>query len=374
MSDRFDVATRKGLFTFRRGGSGWEISNVAFLGKNLSMTLVDPRDGVAYASVDEGHFGCHLHRSRDGGVTWEEIAAPAYPAGATVPNRMPDTGEAKEGAPRKPASLSEVWSLEPAGADESGSLWCGTIPGGLFRTDDYGDTWRLVDSLWNVPQRDNWFGGGKDDAGLHSIVVDPRDKNRLAVGLSCGGVWTTTDGGATWSNDNKGLRAEYMPPEMAYDPVSQDPHRMVGCKANPDRLWIQHHNGVFRSDDRGANWTEMTNVDPSVFGFAVAVHPRDPDTAWFVPAVKDEFRYPVNAALAVSKTTDGGATFTAKRNGLPQTHAYDIVFRHALDVDDTGGRLAMGSSTGGLWVSEDTGETWTLLSSHLPPIYSVRFA
>lgn len=376
MSDRFDVATRKGLFTFRRSGGGWDVANVAFLGKTITMSLVDPRDGVAYAAVDEGHFGCHMHRSRGGGVTWEEVAAPAFPAGATLPDRMPTDQEMAEGqtTPRKPAKLDEVWSLEPAGADEPGALWCGTIPGGLFRSDDQGDSWRLVDSLWNMPQRDNWFGGGKDDPGIHSIAVDPRDAKRLAIAISCGGVWTTTDGGGTWSNDNHGLRAEFMPPEMQYDPVSQDPHRMAACSANPDRLWIQHHNGVFRSDDRGANWTEIEAVDPSVFGFAVAVHPHDPDTAWFVPAVKDEYRYPVDAAMAVAKTTDGGATFTAKRDGLPQRHAYDIVYRHALDVDETGDRLAMGSSTGGLWLSEDGGESWTHLAAHLPPVYSVRFA
>ncbi|WP_146443969.1 WD40/YVTN/BNR-like repeat-containing protein [Botrimarina colliarenosi] len=375
MSTRIDVATRKGLFTFRRGAAGWDIDRVAFLGNNLSMSLVDQRDGAAYAAVDEGHFGCHLHRSRDYGATWEEIAAPAFPAGATVIDRMPtEPGGDDEPVPRKPAALSEIWSLEPGGPDEPGVLWCGTIPGALFRSDDHGDTWRLVDSLWDRAERDQWFGGGKDDPGVHSIVVDPRDPLRLALGVSCGGVWTSNDGGANWSNDNHGLRADFMPPDMQYSPVSQDPHRMVGCRANPDRLWIQHHNGVFRSDNAGATWTEIESVTPSVFGFAVAVHPNDPDTAWFVPAVKDESRYPVDAALAVAKTTDGGATFTALRAGLPQRHAYDIVFRHALDVDDTGDQLAFGSSTGGFWTSDNGGESWSHVAAHLPPIYSVRFA
>jgi hypothetical protein len=130
---------------------------------------------------------------------------------------------------------------------------------------------------------------------------------------------------------------------------------------------------VFRSTDGGAAWTEVTTVKPSVFGFGVAVHPRDPDTAWFVPAVKDECRIPVDGKMVAARTRDGGKTFTVLREGLPQDHAYDLVYRHALDVDDTGDRLAMGSTTGALWISENQGDSWQAVSVHLPPVYSVRF-
>jgi photosystem II stability/assembly factor-like uncharacterized protein len=278
-----------------------------------------------------------------------------------------------EFAERKTAALSYIWSLEAGGVDEPGVLWCGTIPGGLFKSENRGESWRLVESLWDRPERDMWFGGGKDDPGIHSIVVDPRDSRRLRIAISCGGVWATEDGGATWSNDNYGLRAEYCPPEMAYSPVSQDAHRLAGSAARPERMWVQHHNGVFRSDDQGKTWEELSAVDPSVFGFAVAAHPLDPDTAWLVPAVKDEYRYAVGGALAVAKTTDGGKTFTARRQGLPQDHAYDLVYRHALDVDTTGERLVIGSTTGGVWVSEDGGESWGMMEARLPPVYAVRF-
>jgi photosystem II stability/assembly factor-like uncharacterized protein len=172
--------------------------------------------------------------------------------------------------------------------------------------------------------------------------------------------------------------ADYMPPDRKNDPAIQDPHRIARCRAQPDRLWAQHHNGVFRSVDGGRTWQHVPAVEPSVFGFAVAVDPDDGDTAWLVPAVKDETRVPVDAKVVVTRTRDGGRSWEVLRQGLPQSHAYDITYRHALDLDPGGGkgsrRLAFGSTTGSLWITEDSGDTWTCLSTHLPPIYAVRFA
>jgi photosystem II stability/assembly factor-like uncharacterized protein len=138
-------------------------------------------------------------------------------------------------------------------------------------------------------------------------------------------------------------------------------------------MWVQHHNGIFRSQDAGATFTEISGVEPSVLGFPVAVHPRDPNTAWFVSAIKDEKRYPADGKVVVNRTRDGGRTFDTLTRGLPQEHAYDLVFRHALDVDETGDRLAFGSTTGSLWVSEDAGDSWQTVSRNLPPVYAVRF-
>jgi photosystem II stability/assembly factor-like uncharacterized protein len=166
--------------------------------------------------------------------------------------------------------------------------------------------------------------------------------------------------------------ADYMPPGRQEDPIVQDPHRIVSCLRHPDALWTQHHSGIFRSVDGGRLWTRVTSARPSSFGFAVAAHPHDPDTAWFVPAVKDERRVPVDARLVVSRTRDGGASFELFDRGLPSP-SYDLVYRHALDVDASGNTLAMGSTTGALWLSEDGGESWRALSLHLPPIYAVRF-
>lgn len=363
MSDRFYAATRKGLFSFDRPADGrWTPTRVAFLGDPVSVVLPDARDGSVYAALDLGHFGVKLHRSRDAGASWEECAVPTFPAkpeGVDV-----DT----------PWSVQLIWSLEAGGRDQPGRLWAGTIPGGLFRSDDGGDSWELVRSLWDREDRGEWLGGGYDHPGIHSICVDPRDSSRIVAGISIGGVWMSEDDGKSWEPRAKGMRAEYVPPELAYETNQQDPHRIVQCAAEPDALWAQHHNGVFRSTDGGASWQEITTVEPSTFGFAVAVHPKDPETAWFVPAVKDECRVPVDGKLVVARTRDGGQSFEALRSGLPQENAYDLVYRHALDVDGTGERLVMGSTSGGLWISEASGDHWALQPARLPPILCTRFA
>ncbi len=364
MGDVLHVATRKGLFLLRRGDGGLEVARVSFLGDPVSAVLEDPRDGTLYAALALGHFGVKVRRSSDAGRTWEEVAAPAFPAGlADEPG--PQAGPAGSGP-----SVQQVWSLA-AGAP--GVLWAGTIPGALFRSADRGASWTLQRSLWDRPERRAWMGGGYDQPGLHSISVDPGDPSRLACGISTGGVWMTADGGATWACRADGMRADYMPPERRHDPNAQDVHRLARCAAAPEVLWAQHHNGVFRTVDGGRRWTEVTAIRPACFGFAVAAHPRDPDTAWFVPGVKDECRVPVGAALAVARTRDGGRTFEVLREGLPQVHAYDLVYRHALDVDGEGTGLAMGSTTGNLWASDDGGARWSLRSAHLPPIYQVAF-
>jgi photosystem II stability/assembly factor-like uncharacterized protein len=252
-------------------------------------------------------------------------------------------------------------------------VWCGTLPGGLFKSEDSGDSWELNRPLWDNPRREEWFGGGADHPGIHSICVDPRDARHVILGISCGGVWITKDGGKSWNLTGKGMRAEFMPPEMQFEPNIQDPHLVTQCRANPDILWAQHHNGIFRSTDAAGSWSEITGVDPSVFGFAVAVHPKNPDTAWFVPAVKDEKRYACDGRVVVTRTRDGGKSFEKLSKGLPQVLAYDLVFRHALDIDESGERLAFGSTTGSVWVSENGGESWSTISSNLPPVYGVHF-
>ena len=366
MSEKAFVATRKGLFTIRRRAGEWRVAGVAFLGDNVTLVLPDARDGAVYAALEHGHFGAKLHRSDDGGETWIECAAPAYPPEPEGGDKLPD------GKPW-PWALKLVWALEAAGPAASAGLWCGTIPGGLFRSHDRGDSWQFIESLWERPERSQWFGGGADLPGIHSICVDPRDPRRVLLAVSCGGVWQTRDEGATWGLAAEGMRAEYMPPDQQGDQAIQDPHHMVMCRSQPDVLWVQHHNGIFKSTDGAASWRELTDVPPSVFGFAVAVHPDDPDTAWFVPAVKDEKRYPADGKLVVTRTRDGGKSWEVLRRGLPQEHAYDLVYRHALDVDASGRRLLFGSTTGALWVSEDQGDRFDPVNLHLPPIHAVRF-
>jgi photosystem II stability/assembly factor-like uncharacterized protein len=364
MAEQLFVSTRKGLFVFAREGSNWRVRQTAFLGQNVTLTSVVPGLGW-YAALNLGHFGVKLQRSTDEGRTWEEFPVPAYPQGETFV-----TGDGK---PARPANLQLIWALEPGGADHPQRLWAGTLPGGLFRSDDAGRSWELMRGLWDVPERSHWFGGGYDVPGIHSICVDPRDSRQIRLAVSCGGVWLSADAGQTWRVIGEGLFATYMPPEQQHNLVIQDPHLMVQCRSSPDHLWIQHHNGVFRSSDGGLHWSVVPDVPPSVFGFAVAVHPRDPNTAWLVPAIKDEQRIPVDGKLVVARTRDGGRSFTVLRQGLPQEHAYDLVYRHGLAIDERGDRLAFGSTTGGLWLTDDQGDSWQTLSAHLPPIHAVAF-
>jgi hypothetical protein len=227
-------------------------------------------------------------------------------------------------------------------------------------------------SLWDHPKRKEWFGGGAEFPGIHSISVDPGNSRRVTIGVSCGGVWVTEDHGGTWTCRADGMRAEYMPPDRQFDPFIQDPHRVVQCSGDPKSFWAAHHNGVFRSTDGARSWQEIT-AQPSSFGFAVAVHPRQPDTAWLVPAESDQRRIPFEGRVVVSRTRDGGKSFTVLSRGLPQQHAYDITYRHALDIDSTGDHLALGSTTGNLWVTVDQGDSWQTVAEHLPPVYAVRW-
>ncbi|MCC6779600.1 MAG: exo-alpha-sialidase [Hyphomicrobiales bacterium] len=365
MSDTLLVSTRKGLFSVNRATGGWEIASVDFLGDNVTLTLSDPRDGKHYAALDHGHFGVKLHRNAGNG--WEEIATPVYPP-------KPEGYEEHDiwGRPLN-WSLARVGALVAGGADEPGVIWCGTLPGGLFRSSDHGTSWEMVRALWDHPKRKYWTGGGADLPGIHSICVDPRNSKHVCVAVSTGGIWHTEDGGATWSQRGEGMRAEYVPAEVTHDPIAQDVHCLAQCPAAPQRMWVQHHNGMFVSSDEGRTFTEITGVEPSTFGFPVIVHPRDPDTAWFVPEIKDEKRIPRDGRLVVTRTRDGGKSFDVLTRGLPQSHAYDVVYRHALALDATGDRLALGSTTGGLWVSEDQGDSWHSVSHTLPPVYAVRF-
>ena len=364
MADRIYVASRKGLLEFGEKRAGkWDMTRASFVGEPVSAVLHDARDHTLYAALNLGHFGIKLHRSEDGGETWRELPAPAYAA----------KSEHKDSAKDGP-SVSLIWTLVAGGADQPGRLWAGTIPGGLFRSDDRGENWSLVESLWNLPEREQWFGGGYDEPGIHSVCVDPTDSKRLTVGVSCGGVWMSKDAGESWTLGGAGLRNEYMPPDMAETRVLQDVHRLAQCPAAPNVIWCQHHNGIFMTVDGGVKFTEIETARPSAFGFAVAVHPADPDTAWFVPAVKDECRVPVDRKMVVSRTKDGGKSFEVFAGGLPEAESFDLVYRHCLDIDASGERLAMGSTTGNFWVGEKGGTSWTQVSTHLPPIAQVACA
>jgi photosystem II stability/assembly factor-like uncharacterized protein len=362
------IGTRKGLLTYQESNGQWNIASESHLGARVSYAIRDTRSGLLFACLDHGHWGAKLQRSRDDGKTWEEIPAPKYPEGAELKDD-------------KPAVLRYQWCLEPGAATQPGRLYMGTEPGGLFVSDNDGDSFELVESLWNHDSRKElWVGGGLDEPGIHSILVDPRDPQRISVGVSVAGVFLTTDGGQTWHPRNTGLKADFMPnPDVE---IGHDPHLVVQCADHPDVLWQQNHCGIFRSTDGAETWTRVSEPGASTeddasafgtahFGFAIAVDPHDGETAWVIPAVSDEVRVAIDRKLCVCRTTDGGRSWVAFHEGLPQSDCYDFAFRHSLDL--SGDRLVFGTACGSLYLSNDRGETWRVLANHLPPIYSVRF-
>ncbi|MEM7517477.1 MAG: exo-alpha-sialidase, partial [Planctomycetota bacterium] len=295
MTVRAWVGTRKGLFGIRRKADGiWGVEAAHFLGVPVTAVLAEPGGQRLHAALDHGHFGTKMQLSTDGGKSFAEGHCPAYPE---KPEGVVDLDpmRGKELAWK----LKLLWCLENGRVP--GRLWAGTIPGGLFRSDNSGESWELCRPLWDHPDRKKWFGGGADQAGLHSIVVDPRDPEHVVCGVSCGGVWRTRDGGATWEQTAHGMDADYLPSEQRGNPDNQDPHCIVSCEADPEIYWAQHHCGIFRSTDGAKSWHEIKEAGPSTFGFPVAVHPKDPDTAWFLPGVKDEERIPVDGQVVMTR-------------------------------------------------------------------------
>lgn len=370
------LSTNKGVLELSKVGASWELRRTHFLAVKSPMML--PGTGAnsrrVWAALSHGHFGSKMHRSEDGGTTWAEIGVPSYPA---YPDGVEPEKNPVSGKPIK-WDLEFVWALEEGG--RPGELWCGTLPGGVFKSRDHGDTWELCESLWRDPRRLQWMGGGYDSPGVHSICVDPRNPDHVVIGVSTGGLWETFDGGTSWSLEGEGMIAGYMPPGQQLDRLVQDAHRVAVSGANFNSMWVQHHCGMFKSADGGKTFKQIgpemgkdAAVKRSGFGFAVAAHPGCPKTAWFVPAIADEMRVPVGGRLEVAKTVDGGETFAWHGKGLPSENAFDLVYRHALDVAPDGTTLAMGSTTGNLWISRDGGESWDQVSGNLPPIYCARF-
>ncbi len=357
MGEHVLVGTRKGLFALQQNGSGWESELLGFLGAPVTIAKYDARHKTIWACLDHGHWGCKLSRSRDFGKTWEEVDAPKYDEGLEI-------------KPGVPATTRLLWSMAFAGDDQPNTMYIGTEPGGLFRSDDGGDSWQLVESLWNDPDRpDKWFGGGRDHPAIHSIIIDPDDSNHIFISISCAGTYETADGGKSWEVRNNGLRADFLPDPASS--VGQDPHLVVASPQNLDIMWQQNHCGVYQSSDAGKNWTDVSN-DVVHFGFAVAVSPSDPNRAWVIPGISDECRTAIDGALYVARTDDMGKTWTDYRAGLPQENCYDIAYRHPLDVSEK--TLVFGTTTGNIFASNDDGENWATVGNSFPPVYSVEFA
>ncbi|HEY5602550.1 MAG TPA: hypothetical protein VIM41_05535 [Gammaproteobacteria bacterium] len=387
------LGTRKGTVILNRINGNWRPRAILHAGIPVCYAAADPRDGTLWASLDHGHWGPKLSRSRDGGTTWEDLTSVKFPEGARYITKYLPTPDFDPAAPAAQpeytdATIYKIWNIAFGAAQQPGRLYAGTIPGGLFVSDDGGESWELNRPLWNHASRggdlfagdatseNRWHGTpasvdyGVFEPGIHSIIVDPRDPDHVYVAVSTAGVIETTDGGRTWASRNRGMTNDYFP-----DPEAEwvhDPHFVTGCPGDPDHLWQQNHCGVFYSDNGAKNWKKVSVPDAGVhFGFPVAVDANDGRTAWVVPARADSARMAIDGGLFVGRTTDGGQSWQAFRKGLPQDNAYDIVLRHGLDI--AGDCLCFGSSTGNVYLSEDRGETWQCLGNNFPPVYSVRF-
>jgi len=327
------------------------------------------------------------------GKTWSDISSLKYPKGARYIVKYLPTPDFN---PESPTALPEyadatvlkIWNIAFGNATQPNRLYAGTIPGGLFVSDDGGDSWELNRPLWNHDSRGGdlfagdataenlWFGTpasidyGVFEPGIHSIIVDPRDSEHIYVAVSAAGVIETTDGGQSWCSSSKGMLNDYLPnPESEW---GHDPHFVTSCFGQPNHLWQQNHCGVFYSDNGAQSWKKVSMPDVGVnFGFPIAADANDGRTAWVVPARADSERMAIDGGLLVARTVDGGQSWQTFRKGLPQDNAYDIVLRHGLDV--SGDCLCFGSTSGNLYLSEDRGETWQCLGNNFPPIYSVRF-
>lgn len=352
------VGTRKGLAIYHKKNDQWNYETMHFSGIPVSIAYADPATHFWWACLDHGHWGVKLHRSNNQGKTWEEVAAPAFPEGSEI----------KEGLP---ATTQYIWSLQNGGLDRPGHLWLGTVPGGLFKSEDNGDSFHLVESLWEEPTRTtDWFGAGMDHPGIHSILIDPRNSDHIFVGISCAGTYESVDNGKSWTIRNKGLYASFLPDP--YAEVGHDPHLLRFCEAKPEVLWQQNHCGVYRSEDSGLNWKEVSDKTKNVyFGFPIEVSKTDPLKAWIFPSKSDEERTAINGGLSVCRTDDGGQTWNVFRKGLPQEACFDIIYRHCLVANEQ--TVAFGTTCGNLFISEDEGASWACLNNYLPLIYSLQF-
>lgn len=355
------VGTMKGAFVMRSDAARnqWEVGGPYFPGRAIYAMAYDKRNGRnrLWAAVNSSFWGSYLSSSDDFGKTWTE----------------PETYGVKfaEGAD---ASVKQIWQLVPGNAEEPDTLYCGVEPAAIFRSDDAGETWSLVQGLYDHPHRPQWQPGG-GGLCLHTILPDPANKNRMHIAISTGGVYRTDDGGANWQPRNVGVRAQFLPPENWYPEFGQCVHKIVSHPSNPNRLFLQNHWGLYRSDDGADSWTDIANGVPSDFGFALDIDPNAADTAYIIPLESDEFRCTPEAKLRVYRTQNAGESWEPLANGLPQENAFETILRDGMSTDElnpTG--IFFGTRNGKLYGSNDAGSSWRALEEGLPPVVCVKTA
>jgi photosystem II stability/assembly factor-like uncharacterized protein len=381
------VGTHKGAFVLSADGKrkDWTVSGPFFAGweiYHMKGSPVDP-DRI-YVSQTSGWFGQLIQRSEDGGKTWHqpglkpgEPEIPAFPAKA--PNRFLYDTSAETGKPltthqwydgtQHPWEFKRVWHLEPSLTDP-GTVFAGVEDAALFRSTDGGESWQEVSGLRGHGTGPQWQPGA-GGLGLHTIILDPSNPNRIYIAISSAGAFRTDDGGATWKAINKGLRSPYIPDPDAE--IGHCVHHVAINPSRPDVLFMQKHWDVMRSDDAGDNWREISGNLPTDFGFAIDVHAHEPETLYVVPIKSDSEHYPLGGRLRVYRSRTGGNDWEPLAKGLPEKDCYVNVLRDAMAVDqldDCG--IYFGTTGGQVYASADSGDTWAPIVRDLPAVLSVE--
>jgi hypothetical protein len=352
------IGTRKGLWigTSDAERTAWEFSGPHFDMEEVYSCLVDTRGDRPrlLAGASSSWLGPQVWRSDDLGASWAET-----PNGAI---RFPDDVD---------ATVERVWQL--VAGSEPDVVYAGTEPGAVWRSTDRGETFALERALWDHPHRPEWNAGFGGQA-FHTVLPHPTDPRSVTAALSTGGVYRTTDGGASWEPRNHGIRAEFLPEGQQFPEFGQCVHKITRHPGLPERLYLQNHGGVYRSDDEGEIWKWIGDGLPADFGFPIVVHPHDPDTVFVFPINGGDKRYPPDAKARVWRSRDAGETWAELADGLPNSF-YVAVMRDAMCADDhatTG--FYFGGRNGAVWASADEGETWQEIVSDLPDVMVVRAA
>jgi photosystem II stability/assembly factor-like uncharacterized protein len=347
------VGTKKGLFLLEgEAGGDFEITSRAFPGEPVEFATRDARTGRAFATMTSPFYGPKIFYTDDPSAGWEQADGVALPEG----------GE---------QALERIWVIESG--ESEGSMYAGGDPGVLFESSDGGASWQINAGLWDQPSRPTWQPGG-GGLCLHSISTWPGEPERLAIAISAAGMWLSDDGGHSWRRGNKGLNPRYLPEEALQDEnAGRCVHHVERAPRQPERMFMQFHGGVYRSDDAGASWADVGSGLPSDFGFPLAIDPADPDSAYVIPLKADMDRVTVDGRVRVYETRDGGGSWSERGDGLPAEHAYLTVLRQAFDHAGEGDQLELyfGATSGDVFGSGDAGATWFTVASRLPPVYSV---
>jgi photosystem II stability/assembly factor-like uncharacterized protein len=359
------VGTRKGAFILTSDGKRdrWDVSGPHFAGWEIFHVKGSPADpNRLYAAQHTGWFGQLIQRSNDGGRSWEAVG------NAFVYDGVAGTHQWYDGTPH-PWEFNRVWHLEPA-HDDPDTVYAGVEDAALFRTTDGGHTWSEVSGLRRHGSGPSWQPGA-GGLCLHTILLDPANRERMFVAISAAGAFRTDDGGTTWKAINRGLRSEGIPDPDAE--VGHCVHRIAMHPSRPNVLFMQKHWDVMRSDDAGDSWNEVSGNLPSDFGFPIHVHAHEPDTIYVVPIKSDSEHFPPEGRLRVYRSRTGGHEWEALTNGLPQRDCYVNVLRDAMAVDslDSCG-VYFGTTGGQVYASADAGDTWTAIVRDLPAVLSVE--